>query len=641
MEETELIRVTFQGTEMFFRLGGALIKDALKFIKFFITVVPQYNRWKINRDTEKMKNEMTKAEYDIIKNRQKIHEGGVQYEAFIKAFGSEERTILNIADTSADRFYDLAKSHRLTYTLLPDLNLADGVFQIMVPSSQSDIFKVIIDRLTEEELRKNGERVETLKEEIRLMERESAEAEETLAELKKEGKTDTEEYKSAEEKIKETETAILEKETEMELLMGTVSGEITSEEYMATNEFAFNHQEMFNAMMEKGVELHADRLREGILKVTKEQDKPLRYAQTDKAITDVTSRRDILDKDRSIILCSPESPENHIEVTLATSEYEDRTYICTKYDVYADGIKQRCDEFSHGEFTHYSDIKAENSGEVGKEHWENMKKEICAKGKLGESVLVFDSTEEYQKYIEGLKNGKNTVYFANPNVAEIGVKMEKGTDGFVCTVMRNGADTGIKHKISMNAKGGEVLPFVKTVEKEIRKVSDVNENEWVKLNGQDRYLQFRELIQSNSPSSSIEAEKEIEKKIPEAKEQLISEGRKQAELEKTLIEIPKKNLLILPEEMGFNYVMYSDNMKYVAELPHYKVNEGTDDRMVLVLEKDEGIDFKQRRTEGKAGSIDSQKSLSDFLSENIRTGISDIEKSREKRMPVTPVEKRR
>lgn len=623
MEETELIRVALQGSEMFLRISGAAIKEALKFIKFLATVVPNYNRWAVNRDAEKMRKEITEAEYNLIKSRQKVYAGGMEYTEFIKLYGAEERTIINITDTSADRFHDLARQHKLTYTLLPDLNVADGVFQIMVPTSQADIYHVIIERITKEELKFNEEKINGLEKEIESLKKEAAKYLSAMYQMEDEGKEDSEEYRQAEENLNSCEMEIKEKEEEIAAINKRQTGEITCEDYMATNEFAFNHQELFNEMMNRGAELKSDRLSDSILSVFK-NDKPVKTVKTDEAVVSVTGGKDMLDTDKRIVLCDSTKPENHIVVGVSTKEHEGRQFICTQYDVYADGKKQTCEEFSHGEFTHYSDIKGVNSSEDGSQHWINMKREMKEKARLQDTVLMFSSVQEYEAFLDERKNGKS-IFISNPNVSEIAIRMDMQPDrSYNCTILHDNKETNNTYKVNRNMTVDNIAPFLKTVDRVVRKVSDVTENEWVTLNNRTEYEEYLAILKENTPSGR-EAEKEISEKIPEAKVVLEKEGRTKST--KQIIELPRENLLIFPQVDGVDYdhTLFSNNMKYTAELPHNRVKMGANDSLLLILDQDEEVVVKEHKTGLEAGRIHDKSSLNAFLYENMgAAGARDI-----------------
>lgn len=120
MEEAELIKVAFQGSEMCLRLAGTGLKEALKFIKFLIMIAPNTYRWWQETTDKAMKKEITKAEYDIIMARKEVIAGSMDLNKFLKVYASEERTMLSIPDGSAKLFNELATKNNLTYALMPD-----------------------------------------------------------------------------------------------------------------------------------------------------------------------------------------------------------------------------------------------------------------------------------------------------------------------------------------------------------------------------------------------------------------------------------------------------------------------------------------------------------------------------------------
>lgn len=117
----------------------------------------------------------------------------------------------------------------------------------------------------------------------------------------------------------------------------------------------------------------------------------------DKALLKVTGR---MDKEACIV-CERTNPRNYMEVS-STQEISDEgnPYVNTEYKVYNQGEQQKCDEFKHGKFTHYSDSKGNNTSSYGNKHWENMKKEMKQKGGFTNDLLMFKHKEDYEKYVE-------------------------------------------------------------------------------------------------------------------------------------------------------------------------------------------------------------------------------------------------
>lgn len=128
-----------------------------------------------------------------------------------------------------------------------------------------------------------------------------------------------------------------------------------------------------------------------------------------RAISSLTSLKEL---DKITVLCERTKPDNYIEVTSIQDNYLDgREFINTEYKVFNNGIQQKCSEFKHGKFTHYSDMEGKNSSEVGAKHWKNVKDEMKTKGDFSDDILIFDSKTAYEQYVEKIK--KIEAYSAN------------------------------------------------------------------------------------------------------------------------------------------------------------------------------------------------------------------------------------
>lgn len=164
-EEIEIIKVAMQGTEMSFRLAGTSTKEALKFLKFIVTLIPNISEWLRETSDKNIRRKMTKAEWKKIKEGMKdTISGQVDFKKLVDKFGHDGITCLNIPDQSLSSFSKYAKEYNLSYSVLPDLNSNDGMTQVVVPVSENDIFRRIIKKLEKEELERN-ERAKTKLEE--------------------------------------------------------------------------------------------------------------------------------------------------------------------------------------------------------------------------------------------------------------------------------------------------------------------------------------------------------------------------------------------------------------------------------------------------------------------------------------------
>lgn len=126
----------------------------------------------------------------------------------------------------------------------------------------------------------------------------------------------------------------------------------------------------------------------------------------DKAINNVTERKYA---QAPCYICERTNPNNYMEVTSIAQEHNGREFTNTEFKVFNNGVEQRCDEFSHGKFSHYSRKDGENSSSYGDEHWQNMKAEMKEKGGFSDDMLIFSSKEDYLKYKEEFKKTQEII----------------------------------------------------------------------------------------------------------------------------------------------------------------------------------------------------------------------------------------
>ena len=113
-EEIEIIKVAMQGTEMSFRLAGTSTKEALKFLKFIVTLIPNISEWLRETSDKNIRRKMTKAEWKKIKEGMKdTISGQVDFKKLVDKFGHDGITCLNIPDQSLSSFSKYANSEEL------------------------------------------------------------------------------------------------------------------------------------------------------------------------------------------------------------------------------------------------------------------------------------------------------------------------------------------------------------------------------------------------------------------------------------------------------------------------------------------------------------------------------------------------
>lgn len=510
--------------------------------------------------------------------------------------------------------------------------MQDNQFQIMVPISQQDIYKSIIEKLSAEEMAANLKRQNELQKEIDNLKKQRAKMKKELNKMSKEGKEDTEEYKTTEENLKKCERDILNKETEISKLKDLYTKEMTYEEYANTNKFALNHTGTFIDLMDSGIEPVKSSLTEFI--TYKKDTSVLNNSITksfDKALSDVTERKDIRNTDKKVIICDSTNLENYIEAFTYTKEQDGKTFICSQYDLYVDGEKQRCDEFSHGEFTHYLDAKANNSSEVGDEHWNNMKQELKDKGHFNDNVLTFESEEDYKKYLNDIQTRDGSEYLVNADLKGLSVKREDMPDNSVkFTLIKNGEETNISCSIK-ESEDKAILPFMRIVNSEAKKVNpDADmEDGWIKVDSTENYKICSEVISGKTPSNKEDLKKDFESLTDETlQEKVRDEGRTLAEENKNIIDVPENTLLQLySREKYKEYIMYSDDMNYFIRIPGDCVKaDRNGNGKALILDKDEAVEIIDKKTNKAAGLITDKNSLELFMAGD-RAGLDNTLKN--------------
>lgn len=110
------------------------------------------------------------------------------------------------------------------------------------------------------------------------------------------------------------------------------------------------------------------------------------------------------------IVCERTNPSNYMEIS-SRQEISDEgnPYVNTEFKVYRDGTQQKCSEFSHGKFTHYSGKDGKNTSNFGDKHWINMKKEMKEKGGFSNDLHIFAHKEDYQRYVNDFEKAKEKI----------------------------------------------------------------------------------------------------------------------------------------------------------------------------------------------------------------------------------------
>lgn len=102
-----------------------------------------------------------------------------------------------------------------------------------------------------------------------------------------------------------------------------------------------------------------------------------------------------------VYLCKQNEPESYIEVSWEIRKNEGgKDFLNTQYRVFNNGEEQKCDEFPHGKFWHFTQKSGQASSGRGKEHWDKLIEEMKTKGGFDDEILVFENEQEYNNYKE-------------------------------------------------------------------------------------------------------------------------------------------------------------------------------------------------------------------------------------------------
>lgn len=618
-EETELIRVAFQGTDMFLRLAGAGVKEGLKFLKFLLTAAPNTYRWWQETADKALKKKLTKAEYKIIKNKQKVVSGSMDLNKFMKVFGSEERTLLQIPYDSARNFADLAEKNNLTYAVMPDLNPVDGMFQIMVPNQQADIYKLILESMIKEEIKRNEETVKELRNELQTVEKERAACVRERKAMESDGRTETEpeKYQELIDRIDELNLTREQITDEIEKVSHLHSGEITYEDYMKTNPFAINHTDMYAEMLDEGIEpQQITKLEDFLVFIQKNKNVNGQEVSFENAVTDVAK---LVDTGKEIVITDADHPENYIRASSYVKEYENgEPFVCSEYNVYYNGLKQKCNEFKHGEFLHFSDGKSVNKSDAGNEHWINMKKEMQEKSGLGSEVLVFNSLKEYEIFANKSKEGivKGTEYFVSQDVPNIAIRRDElGTTANRYILLKNGEETKLVYDITKDTTPEIKEGYIRTINNEVRRENPEADlsHDWMFISGEAEFNNFAQIAKKKTMDKE-ELKREFEQAVGKEAEPIKETLKVQEEISGNVLILPQENLMVQENEREHpdTYFVYSGDMNYQIEIPVDKVKVDSLQNRIVILKEGESLEATERNGT-RTYPVTCQKDMNAFL----------------------------
>lgn len=622
MEEAELIKVAFQGTEMCLRLAGTSLKEALKFLKFLLMIAPNAYRWHQESMEKAMKNAITKAEYEIITARKEVIAGSIDLNKFLKVYAAEERTMLSIPDGSAELFSELASKNKLAYALMPDLDLSDGMFQIMVPNSQADIYKSVIEMLINTELKNNEIKTEELTKELNETEKEIVKYNSKKTKMEKSGTNETEPEKYAEvvDKLEELELAKAQIEEELEDIKENYSKVISYEEYVNTNPQAVNHANMFCSMMDEGIALEKFQTLNEFM-VYSEKSDLLKEIPFEKSVENVAA---LVNTDKEVYITSKLNPNNYIRGFAYQKEKESgEPFVCSEYEVMVNGEKQTCGVFSHGEYLHYSDGKSKNTSSAGESHWQDMKDEMQKKTGIGNDVVVFTSKEDYEKFVNSYKPGieKGNEYLVNPDIPLAAVRKDKvretGETFNRYTLIVDGEDTKIKADIKKGMTENEKSALIRVMKNEIKKLNPNADltGKWQCIKGEENFNEYTKLAKVNIPSDKEELVKEFKAAFGEkVSEEVKDQMTKLEKAEKNIVILPQDNMYIWRDEneQPEMYTLFSDDRRFSITIPAEAVKIDEDKNRIVILKEGETLEAKDKNSH-KLTPVRNQKDMDAFI----------------------------
>lgn len=374
------------------RLTETSVKSLLELIKFIMT----RDERKINKEykKEQIKQIKEKGNIEEAKAYLNAHRGKVKMQRLVK---SGERLIpigVPLSQKELARFNSFAKIEGLVYSAVSDQKNAEEIKKVrkeikdIEKRGKSKNGKFSVDNLSNED----KERYQNLSERMETL-RNQREKRIIIVRAK-----DLEIAKDITDRMN------------TEILLGNVDKEL-------------------DAILSKGEQNLSNEEKERVADLMKEREKIIKGEYEDfnsqnnsniikgyenfsfeRAVNKVTER----DYGETIYICDRLHPENYIEASSEPKTYMDdngevRTFTNTEYKVYKNGIQQKCSEFSHGKFTHYSQRDGENSSTYGDEHWNNMKIEMKEKGGFSDDCLIFGSKEDYESYKTNFQEIKKQV----------------------------------------------------------------------------------------------------------------------------------------------------------------------------------------------------------------------------------------
>ena len=183
--------------------------------------------------------------------------------------------------------------------------------------------------------------------------------------------------------------------------------------------------------------------------------KPISFRDT----IEMTSSGQIIEQ--PIFVCERSTPDRYMEISSheLIDESTGNPFVSTEYKVFNNGQQQKCSEFSHGKFTHYTDFQGENTSCYGVDHWGNMQSEMLEKGGFSDDMLLFQNKTLYEAYVKRFSQQqavKNDFTGKHTDIANMFYENGRMPVSELDNIADNNIKSAVKQEFSIAEKQGYI-----------------------------------------------------------------------------------------------------------------------------------------------------------------------------------------
>ena len=183
--------------------------------------------------------------------------------------------------------------------------------------------------------------------------------------------------------------------------------------------------------------------------------KPISFRDT----IEMTSSGQIIEQ--PIFVCERSTPDRYMEISSheLIDESTGNPFVSTEYKVFNNGQQQKCSEFSHGKFTHYTDFQGENTSCYGVDHWGNMQSEMLEKGGFSDDMLLFQNKTLYEAYVKRFSKQqavKNDFTGKHTDIANMFYENGRMSVSELDNIADNNIKSAVKQEFSIAEKQGYI-----------------------------------------------------------------------------------------------------------------------------------------------------------------------------------------